>query len=59
MEDEVVIVILPDGTMTVNACSACVLGEKDDKCRPEVTSFLGALVQEGHVASVQDPQEVA
>ena len=56
-EEEVEIIIRPDGRMIVSACSACALGAKDDRCGPATTDLVQAIIREGRVTEVRAPKE--
>lgn len=56
-EDEVEIIIHPDGRLTISACTACALGAKDDRCSPSTTDLVQAIVREGRVTEVREPKE--
>lgn len=56
--EELELLLMPDGTTIVNLCSACLLGEKDDRCKPASSSFVQELIREGHVTDVRDAEGV-
>jgi hypothetical protein len=56
-EEEITIILTPQGTQIVSACTACVLGAKDDRCGPRTMEFVNALIDGGHVTQIKEPKE--
>jgi len=57
-QEEVEIILTPDGKVIVGACIACALGAKDDRCGAAVTEIVRDMVKSGEVTKISEPEEV-